>query len=107
MGDRFSGHGVPGGEYKQAKLAWLDRWVGGVKNGILQSLPPVTSQTASSAGAGEFLAGPAPRTTAVALSSTDGLALVPGRAPTAAGPDVSFSVAGSGTAIASSWCPSR
>lgn len=95
MGDRFSGHGTPGGEYKQAKLTWLDRWVGGVKNGIETTLPAVTSRTSTSDGAGEVLAGPAPRTTPVVLGSNGDLALMPGKVAAAVGPSVPFSVQGS------------
>ena len=95
MGDRFSGHGTPGGEYEQAKLAWMDRWVGGVKNGVERSLAEVTSQTSDTTGPLDFLAGKAPRTTQVSLSSTSELALVPGKAAAGAGPSVPFSVVGS------------
>lgn len=95
MGDRFSGHGTPGGEYRKAKLAWMDRWVGGVKNGIERSLPEVTSQTSDTTGALDFLAGKAPRTTKVSLSSTTELGLAPGKVAAAAGPSVPFTVVGS------------
>jgi X-Pro dipeptidyl-peptidase len=98
MGDRFSGHGRPGGEYTQAKLAWMDRWVGGVKNGIERALPEVTSQTSDSAGAGDLLTGAAPRTSGVLLSSTPELGLTTARADAAAGPSVPFSVLGSESA---------
>ena len=105
MGGRFSGHGRPGGDYKQAKLAWMDRWVGGVKNGIERSLAPVTSQTSTTAGAGDFLTGGAPRTSSVVLSSTTGLGLVPGAAKTAAGPSIPFSLAGSESAAMTAMSP--
>jgi X-Pro dipeptidyl-peptidase len=105
MGDRFSGHGTPGGDYREAKLAWMDRWVGGVKNGIEKALPAVTSQTSTSAGAGDFLAGPSPKAAKVVLSSTDALALVPGGAAAAAGPSVPFSVLGSESAAMAELTP--
>jgi X-Pro dipeptidyl-peptidase len=105
MGDRFSGHGTPGGEYEQAKLAWMDRWVGGVKNGIERSLPAVTSQTSDSAGAGDFLAGPSPRVKQVVLGSTAGLGLTPGATKAAAGPSVPFTVAGAESAAMTQLTP--
>ncbi len=98
FGSRFNGHGRPGGDYAAVKLAWLDRWVGGVKNGIERSLPAVTSQTADTAGAGEFLAGAAPSVKAVTLGSTDGLGLAAGVGGSKAGPSVPFSVATSESA---------
>jgi predicted acyl esterase len=97
FGSRFAGHGRPGGDYAKVKLAWLDRWVGGVKNGIERRLPAVTSQTADTAGAGEFLAGRAPRTSSVALESTGGFGLTTGRAGQKAAATVPFSVAGAET----------
>ena len=95
MGDRFSGHGTPGGDYELAKLAWMDRWVGGVKNGIERLLPEVTSQTSDAAGAGDVLGGKAPRPITVRLSSTPDLGLTARTVPAAEGPAVPFSVAGS------------
>ena len=97
MGDRFSGHGTPGGDYDAAKLAWMDRWVGGVRNGIERLLPEVTSMTSDSAGAVAFREG-APRPTPVRLSSTPELGLTPVAAAAAAGPTVPFSVLGSESA---------
>ena len=105
MGGRFSGHGRPGGDYAAAKLAWMDRWVGGVKNGIERKLAPVTSQTATGAGNGEFSAGPAPRTSKVALSSIAGLGLVPGAVKAAAGPSVPFALGGSESVAMSALSP--
>ncbi len=95
MGDRFSGHGTPGGEYRLAKLGWMDRWVGGVQNGIERALPAVTSQTSDSGGAGDVLAGPAPKVEQVELGSTPALGLAPGSGAAAPGPAVPFAVAGS------------
>lgn len=105
MGDRFSGHGTPGGDYRQAKLTWMDRWVGGVKNGVERTLPAVTSQTSTSAGAGRFLAGPAPKAAPVVLGSTAGLGLAPGAGKAAAGPTVPFSVVGSESLAMASLTP--
>jgi hypothetical protein len=78
MGDRFSGHGTPGGEYKLAKLAWMDRWVGGVKNGIEHACP------GDLADVQQRRRGRLPRradswTKPVVLSSTDGPGAWPGR----------------------------
>ncbi|TAL15632.1 MAG: CocE/NonD family hydrolase [Frankiales bacterium] len=98
MGDRFSGHGTPGGEYREAKLAWLDRWVGGVRNGIERSLPEVTSQTSDTSGALDFLAGKAPRVSSIRLDSTSELGLAPagkGSPGIAAGATVPFAAVGS------------
>lgn len=105
LGGRFSGHGRPGGDYAAAKLAWMDRWVGGVKNGIERTLAAVTSQTASSAGNGDYVAGRAPRTSDVSLSSSTGLGLVPGTVKAADGPSVPFSLAGSESAAMTSLAP--
>jgi len=105
FGGRFSGHGRPGGDYAAAKLAWMDRWVGGVKNGIERTLGQVTSQTATSAGNGEFLTGRAPSTKDIRLASSTGLGLVPGAVKAAAGPSVPFSLGGSESAAMSSLTP--
>ncbi len=105
MGGRFSGHGRPGGDYAAAKLAWMDRWVGGVPNGIERTLAPVTSQTATSKGHGEFLSGRAPRTKDVVLRSTPGLGLATGAVKPAAGPSVPFTLAGSESAAMAALSP--
>jgi len=105
FGSRFNGHGRPGGDYATVKLLWMDRWVGGVKNGIERSLPAVTSQTATSAGAGKFLPGKAPRPTSVVLNSVTGLGLAPGKAAGAAGPSVPFADASLESAAMSSLTP--
>jgi X-Pro dipeptidyl-peptidase len=105
FGSRFNGHGRPGGDYAAVKLAWLDRWVGGVKNGIERSLPDVTSQTADTAGAGDFLAGKAPKPQKITLGSTAGLGLVPGAGEAGDGPSVPFSVAGSESAAMADLSP--
>ena len=95
VGTRWDGHGRPGGDYKAAKLAWLDRWVGGVRNGIETTLPKVTTQTSDHAGPLAFT--PAPRTSALRLDSTTGLGLQPGRAAAGA-VTVPFSTGGSESA---------
>ncbi len=105
FGGRFAGHSRPGGDYAAAKLAWMDRWVGGVKNGIERKLPAVTSQTASSSGNGAFLSGRVPRVTNLVLGSTSGLGLAPGKAAAAAGPSVPFSIAGSDSAAMARLSP--
>ncbi len=95
VGTRWDGHGRPGGDYKAAKLAWLDRWVGGVRNGIETTLPKVTTQTSDDAGPLDFT--PAPRTRSLRLSSTAGLGLAPGGTPKGA-VTVPFSTGGSESA---------
>jgi X-Pro dipeptidyl-peptidase len=110
MGSRFSGHGRPGGDYAAVKLAWLDRWVGGVRNGIERSLPAVTSQTADTAGAGDFLSGGRPTTQPLLLTSGAGLALAtnqgsPGRSAPVQGPTVPFSVASPESAAMTTLSP--
>src|SRR5437763_3023972 len=44
MGNAWSGHGVPGGDYEKTVDAWMDHWLLGKDNGV-QNLPPVISQT--------------------------------------------------------------
>ena len=66
MGDRYSGHGVPGGDYAQTKQAWLDRYLMGKDNNI-EKLPAVTSQMSDSDGAGKWYSGRMPNTTKVEL----------------------------------------
>jgi predicted acyl esterase len=78
FGTRWNGHGTPGGTYKATIVAWMDRWVGGVRNGIESSLPVITSQTSDAEGAGEFLTSRTPGTKDLVLSSTADFGLVPG-----------------------------
>ena len=53
MGDRYSGHGRPGGDYERVVDAWLDHYLMGKRNGI-DKLPRFVTQTADYDGAGEF-----------------------------------------------------
>lgn len=92
IGTRWDGHGRPGGEYAAAKLAWIDRWVGGVRNGIETALPKVTSQTSTSAGPDAFTAGPA--VSPLVLSSTGKFGLTTDSVVAAPTAQVSFSVTG-------------
>lgn len=98
FGTRWAGHGTPRGSYQATTLAWMDRWVGGVSNGIERSLPTVVSQTSTSAGPGDFVSGGAPRTTDLTLSSTPGGDLATGRTESGASAPIPFSVAGTETA---------
>jgi X-Pro dipeptidyl-peptidase len=101
FGTRWEGHGRPGGNYKATKLAWIDRWVGGVKNGLERALPTVVSQTSTSEGAGDFVWGKSPRTTPLTLSSTADGRLTAGAAEAGSTGPIPFSVAGTeSTALA-------
>jgi X-Pro dipeptidyl-peptidase len=95
FGHRWDNHGRPGGAYTATLVDWMDRWVGGVQNGIERTLPRVTSQTADAAGAGEFLTAKSLASSKVLLGSTDGFELVPG-AGTGAG-SASIAITGTGT----------
>ncbi len=72
MGTRWDGHGTPGGEYGNTVIEWMDRWLKGEQNGLERRLPPVVSQTSTSAGPGDFLAGPVPVAKPVRLYATAG-----------------------------------
>jgi X-Pro dipeptidyl-peptidase len=56
MGTRYSGHGVPGGDYQRTVDAWFDHYLLGKDNGI-QNLPTITSQTSNYKGPRKFIAG--------------------------------------------------
>ena len=79
FGTRWDGHGTPGGEYKATLVAWMDRWVGGVQNGIERTLPVITSQTSDAAGAGAFLTSRTVGAKPLVLGSTGDFALVKGK----------------------------
>lgn len=67
MGDSWSGHGTPGGEYAATVDAWMDHYLKGVNNGV-QNLAPVTSQTANYDGAmDKWYSGAWPKTKKVSL----------------------------------------
>jgi X-Pro dipeptidyl-peptidase len=66
MGTRYSGHGRPGGDYRQTVDAWFDHFLLGVDNGV-ENLPAVTSQMSTYDGPSAWYAGPWPRTTPVTL----------------------------------------
>lgn len=95
FGTRWDGHGTPGGTYKATVVAWMDRWVGGVRNGIEDTLPVVTSQTSSNDGAGAFLTAKSLRTTPLTLGSTEAFSLVRGKGTGKA--TAGIAVTGSGT----------
>jgi X-Pro dipeptidyl-peptidase len=71
VGTRWAGHGYPGGEYASLPVDWMDHFLRGVKNGV-ERTPEVISQTSDSKGKGEFINGPVPRTTDVALYAQGG-----------------------------------
>ena len=54
FGERYSGHGVPGGAYNKTLHAWMDHYLKGVDNGV-EDIPTITSQTADFFGPGKFL----------------------------------------------------
>jgi X-Pro dipeptidyl-peptidase len=66
MGNRYQGHGTPGGEYQEVKKAWLDHYLMGVDNGI-EKLPAVTSHMANYDGATNWYSGKMPSTQSVKL----------------------------------------
>ena len=66
MGDRYSGHGTPGGKYDEVKKAWLDHYLMGENNGI-QNLAAVTSHMADYDSATSWYSGKMPNTTNVKL----------------------------------------
>jgi X-Pro dipeptidyl-peptidase len=68
MGTRWSGHGRPGGDYRQTVDAWFDHYLMGVENGI-ETSPDVVSQTSTYDGPAAWNEGPWPRTTAVRLQA--------------------------------------
>jgi X-Pro dipeptidyl-peptidase len=68
MGTRWSGHGRPGGDYRQTLDAWFDHYLMGVENGI-ETSPDVVSQTSTYDGPAAWNEGPWPRTTAVRLQA--------------------------------------
>jgi predicted acyl esterase len=66
MGDRYSGHGLPGGNYEKVKDAWLDHYLMGKNNGI-DKLAPITSNTSDYDGPRSWYRGGMPKTTPVTL----------------------------------------
>ena len=95
MGTRWDGHGRPGGDYAAVKLAWIDRWVGGVRNGVERRLARVTTETSDATGPLAVTTDPRPRP--LVLRPDAGLALRPGAGAAGLGPAVPFSVAGTET----------
>ncbi|MDP3712284.1 MAG: CocE/NonD family hydrolase [Mycobacteriales bacterium] len=95
FGTRWDGHGTPGGTYKATLVAWMDRWVGGVRNGIEKELPTVTTQTSTNEGAAGFLTATSLKTTPLRLGSTGDFQFVRG-AGTGTG-TAGITVTGSGT----------
>ena len=66
MGDRYSGHGTPGGNYDKYVEAWMAHYLKGVDNGIEDS-PTIVSQTADYDGPLKFLSANSVRTRNVEL----------------------------------------
>jgi putative CocE/NonD family hydrolase len=66
MGNAFSGHGVPGGQYPQTVQAWMDHYMMGVNNNV-QNMPDVHSQESNYNGPTDWYAGSWPKTTNVVL----------------------------------------
>jgi len=66
MGNRWSGHGKPGGNYDDAVKAWFDHYLMGNANGA-QNMPDVHSQMANSDGPLGFYKGGLPKTRNVEL----------------------------------------
>ncbi|MCA1705329.1 MAG: hypothetical protein LC808_19555, partial [Actinobacteria bacterium] len=66
MGTRYSGHGVPGGDFAKTVDAWFDHYLLGRDNGI-EKLADVTSQTSDYVGPGKFIAGDYPDVMPVTL----------------------------------------
>lgn len=61
MGNAFSGHGVPGGDYEKFVHAWFDHYLMGANNGV-QNAPQVHSQTSNYDGPQKWYAGSWPKT---------------------------------------------
>lgn len=101
VGTRWEGHGVPR-EFGPIAHDWMDRWLKGIKNGI-DKMPEVVSQPSDSKGKLEFVSGPVPRTSDVALyaqqASVNGgynHALLPGK-PAGKDAGVTYQITGAGT----------
>ncbi|MDQ3878102.1 MAG: CocE/NonD family hydrolase, partial [Actinomycetota bacterium] len=60
MGNAFSGHGVPGGDYNKFVHEWFDHYLMGVNNGV-QNAPQVHSQTSNYDGPQGWYAGSWPK----------------------------------------------
>jgi len=98
-GTRWKGHGSP--VTTDVKLAWMDHFLRGAKNGV-DKMPPVTSETSDSKDAIGFVAGAVPRTTPVRLIAQEatvdgfGQALLPTR-PHGESAGVTYVPTGNGT----------
>ena len=66
MGNRYQGHGTPGGKYAEVKKAWLDYYLMGKDNGT-PKLAPVTSQMSDYDGPTDWYSGKWPSTRDVTL----------------------------------------
>lgn len=66
FGDRYSGHGVPDGDYAKTVDAWFDHYLMGVDNGI-EKLPKITSETSNYEGALKYFSANKVKTTPVSL----------------------------------------
>ena len=68
MGDRYSGHGRPGGDYDKTVDAWFDHYLKGRRNGV-DRLPAYVTQTADYDGPGRFRAADRVDATTVSLTA--------------------------------------
>jgi X-Pro dipeptidyl-peptidase len=101
VGNRWTGHGTPGGDYPELRIEWMRHFLQGAKNGV-ERTPEVISETADSNGKIGFVNGRVPRTTDVALYAQQatvngfGQALLPAK-PKSAGSGVTYALTGHGT----------
>jgi predicted acyl esterase len=66
MGNRYQGHGTPGGKYDEVKRAWLDHYLMGKDNGT-PKLADVTSHMSDYDGATKWYSGKWPETRNITL----------------------------------------
>ena len=66
VGNRWTGHGTPGGDYPELRREWMRHWLQGKKTSVLKS-PAVITETSDSKGKIGFMNGPVPKTTNVKL----------------------------------------
>ena len=81
MGDRYTGHGTPDGNYEKYVDAWMAHYLMGVDNGIENS-PTVVSETSNYDGAMKYLTSKNEiRTKNVTLYAQEGVVTGPGDDP--------------------------
>ena len=76
MGNRYEGHGTPGGAYDKTVDAWFDHYLLGKDNGI-EKMPQVVSQPADMDGPRKFIAGDYPFTMPITLYAQEAPKLDP------------------------------